>query len=47
MKEVRLNNCVMMPSVVFGVYQIVKSETKQVVLQALKVVYRMIETAAS
>lgn len=47
MREVRLNNGVMMPSVGFGVYQIAKSETKQAVLQALKVGYRMIDTAAS
>lgn len=47
MKEVRLNNGVMMPSVGFGVYQIAKSETKQAVLQALEVGYRMIDTAAS
>lgn len=47
MKEVRLNNGVMMPSVGFGVYQMEKSETKQAVLQALEVGYRMIDTAAS
>jgi diketogulonate reductase-like aldo/keto reductase len=47
MKEVRLNNGVMMPSVGFGVYQIAKSETKQAVLQALEVGYRMIDTAAT
>ena len=47
MKEVRLNNGVMMPSVGFGVYQIAKSETKQAVLQALEVGYRMIDPAAS
>lgn len=47
MKEVRLNNGVMMPSVGFGVYQIAKSKTKQAVLQALEVGYRMIDTAAS
>ena len=47
MKEVRLNNGVMMPSVGFGVYQIAKSETKQAILQALEVGYRMIDTAAS
>ena len=37
MREVRLNNGVMMPSVGFGVYQIAISETKQAVLQALEV----------
>ena len=47
MREVRLNNGVMMPSVGFGVYQIDKSETKADVLEALEVGYRMIDTAAS
>lgn len=47
MKEVRLNNGVMMPSVGFGVYQIDKNETKAAVLEALEVGYRMIDTAAS
>lgn len=47
MREVRLNNGVMMPSVGFGVYQINKNETKAAVLEALEVGYRMIDTAAS
>ena len=47
MKEVRLNNGVMMPSVGFGVYQIDKNETKAAVFEALEVGYRMIDTAAS
>lgn len=47
MKEVRFNNGVMMPAVGFGVYQIPKSETTQVVLDALEVGYRLIDTAAS
>ncbi len=47
MKEVRLNNGVMMPSIGFGVYQIAKSDTKRCVLDALKTGYRMIDTAAS
>lgn len=47
MREIRLNNGVMMPSVGFGVYQIDKSETKADVLEALEVGYRMIDTAAS
>ena len=47
MREVRLNNGVMMPSVGFGVYQIDKNETKAAVLEALEVGYRMIDTAAS
>lgn len=47
MREVRLNNGVMMPSVGFGVYQIDKNGTKSAVLEALEVGYRMIDTAAS
>lgn len=47
MREVRLNNGVMMPSVGFGVYQIDKNETKAAVFEALEVGYRMIDTAAS
>lgn len=47
MREVRLNNGVMMPSVGFGVYQIDKNGTKAAVLEALEVGYRMIDTAAS
>lgn len=47
MREVRLNNGIMMPSVGFGVYQIDKSETKAAVLESLEVGYRMIDTAAS
>ena len=47
MREVRLNNGVMMPSVGVGVYQIDKNETKAAVLEALEVGYRMIDTAAS
>lgn len=46
MREVRLNNGVMMPSVGFGVYQIDKNETKAAVFEALEVGYRMIDTAA-
>ena len=47
MKELRLNNGVMMPSVGFGVYQIPKSETIEAVSTALEVGYRLIDTAAS
>lgn len=47
MREVRLNNGVMMPFVGFGVYQIDKNETKAAVFEALEVGYRMIDTAAS
>ena len=47
MREVRLNNGVVMPSIGFGVYQIPKNDTKRCVLDALEVGYRMIDTAAS
>lgn len=47
MKEVRLNNGVVMPAIGFGVYQIPKEETKRCVLDALEVGYRSIDTAAS
>ena len=47
MKEVRLNNGVMMPTVGFGVYQIPKNDTERCVNDALETGYRMIDTAAS
>lgn len=47
MKEVRLNNGVMMPSVGFGVYQIPPHDTERIVSEALETGYRMIDTAAS
>ncbi len=47
MKEVRLNNGVMMPAVGFGVYQISVEETERCVSDALEVGYRMIDTASS
>lgn len=47
MKEVRLNNGVMMPTIGFGVYQIPENETERCVSDALEVGYRMIDTAAS
>ncbi len=47
MKQVRLNNGVMMPSIGFGVFQISQNETEQVVTDALEVGYRMIDTASS
>lgn len=46
-KEVILNNGVKMPILGFGVYQIPKEDTKQPVLEALKVGYRHIDTAQS
>lgn len=47
MKEVRLNNGVMMPAIGFGVYQIPAAETERTVSEALETGYRMIDTAAS
>lgn len=47
MKEVRLNNGVMMPAIGFGVYQIAPSDTERGVLDALEAGYRMIDTAAA
>ena len=42
MKEVRLNNGVMMPAIGFGVYQIPVDETERIVSEALETGYRMI-----
>ena len=47
MEYVKLNNGVEMPILGFGVYQIPKEETKQWVLDALRVGYRAIDTAQS
>ena len=47
MKQVRLNNGVMMPSIGFGVFQIPVGETERIVSEALETGYRMIDTAAS
>lgn len=47
MKEVRLNNGVMMPVIGFGVFQIPENETERVVSDALETGYRMIDTAAA
>ena len=47
MEYVTLNNGVKMPILGFGVYQIPKEETKQAVLDAIKVGYRLIDTAQS
>lgn len=47
MKEVRLNNGIMMPAIGFGVFQIPASETEKVASEALEVGYRMIDTASS
>lgn len=45
MKEVRLNNGVMMPAIGFGVFQVSEDETERVVGDALEVGYRHIDTA--
>lgn len=47
MKDVRLNNGVMMPAIGFGVFQVSEKETERVVSDALETGYRMIDTAAS
>lgn len=47
MKDVRLNNGVMMPAIGFGVYQIPENETEHAVSNAIEVGYRMFDTAAS
>ena len=47
MKDVRLNNGVMMPAIGFGVFQIPENETERVVTDAIEVGYRMFDTAAS
>ena len=47
MKDVRLNNGVMMPAIGFGVFQIPESETEQTVNDAIEVGYRKFDTAAA
>lgn len=47
MDYVKLNNGVEMPILGFGVYQIPKEETKEAVLNAIKIGYRSIDTAQS
>ncbi len=47
MKEVRLNNGVMMPAIGFGVFQIAPEDTERCVSDALETGYRMIDTAAA
>lgn len=47
MKQVRLNNGVMMPSIGFGVFQIPPQETERCVGYALEAGYRLIDTASS
>lgn len=45
MKEVRLNNGVMMPALGYGVYQVAPDECERCVSDALEAGYRMIDTA--
>ena len=47
MKDVRLNNGVMMPAIGFGVFQIPENETERVVDDAIEVGYRLIDTASA
>ena len=47
MEYVKLNNGIEMPLISFGVYQIPKEDTKRCVLDAIKSVYRGIDTAQS
>lgn len=47
MEYVKLNNGVEMPVISFGVYQILKEDTKRCVLDAIKSGYRGIDTAQS
>lgn len=46
MKSVKLNNGIEMPMVGFGVFQVSDEETEKAVLEALKVGYRLLDTAA-
>lgn len=46
MQTIRLNNGVEMPQLGFGVYQIPLDETAEAVYQAIKVGYRLIDTAS-
>ena len=45
MKEIKLNNGVMMPQMGYGVFQVEPSECERCVSDALKAGYRMIDTA--
>ena len=47
MKDVRLNNGVMMPAIGFGVFQVPENETERVVTDAIEVGYRLIDTASA
>lgn len=45
-QTVKLNNGIEMPTLGYGVFQIPENETKKVVASALKIGYRLIDTAA-
>lgn len=47
MNYITLNNGVKMPQLGYGVYQVTKDECEQCVTDALKVGYRLIDTAQS
>ncbi|MDO4929678.1 MAG: aldo/keto reductase [Bacteroidales bacterium] len=47
MKQVRLNNGIMMPSVGYGVFQIAQADTERCVSDAIEVGYRLIDTASA
>ena len=47
MKDVRLNNGVMMPAKGIGVFQIPENETERVVTDAIETGYRLIDSAAA
>lgn len=46
MKSIKLNNGIKMPMVGFGVFQVSDEETENAVLEALKIGYRLLDTAA-
>lgn len=47
MEYVTLNNSVKMPQLGYGVYQVTKDECERCVSDALKIGYRLIDTAQS
>ncbi len=47
MDYVTLNNCIKMPMLGYGVYQVTKDECERCIIDALKVGYRLIDTAQS
>lgn len=46
MQKITLNNGVVMPQLGFGVYQIPPEQTAESVYQAIKLGYRLLDTAA-